>query len=317
LRYARVRLRCRWEDPGKRRIRSPLHWRDDLETAMQAGRLHPTKAEIAGSASSRPVALTQGLFLPEEHSGGVRRERSRAPLPFALVFPEKADPSGRFTLELTLLQPWLERLPYWLFALGRLKRSKNHPFEIMQGEEWTGVGWERFYDGKEESVERVVRGRGPVVPDLRAGELMLRWVRAGRLLRAGKPMAPLGFPELVEALSRRIRVLERAYGEGGWSGGRELVEKAREVICEPRGLRWVERHRLSRRQKTSVALGGFMGAMLLKGDLEPFGEMLALGRDLGVGKGTGPGVGQVRAVRAMRRPKPKRPAQIIPLIFGA
>jgi len=290
LRYARLRFLCTWEE-GKRRIHSPLHWREDLEMALRRVACILPRQDC-GECIVKARCTYRGLFLPEEHSGGVRRERSRAPLPFALVFPEKADPSGRFTLELTLLQPWLERLPYWLFALGRLKRSKNHPFEIMQGEEWTGLGWERFYDGKEESVERVVRARGPVVPDLRAGELMLRWVRAGRLLRAGKPMAPLGFPELVEALSRRIRVLERAYGEGGWSGGRELVEKAREVICEPRGLRWVERHRLSRRQKTSVALGGFMGAMLLKGDLEPFGEMLALGRDLGVGKGTGLGLGR-------------------------
>lgn len=287
LRYARVRFWCRWGEEA-RRIHSPLVWRDDLERALQkTACILPRQDCEECVVSSR--CLYAGIFVPNRKSG---KKGESTPLPVAFMFPEGSDTEGLFSLEITLLHPWVQRLPYWLFALGRMKRNPKRPFHVLYGEEWTGRGWERFYDGEEESVERVVQARGAVAPELRSGEVMLRWVRPGRLLRLGKPMAPFGFVELVEAICRRVGALERAYGDGAWAGSRDLVESSRNVKFEPRGLRWVEQHRFSRKQKNSVALGGFMGAMLLKGDLEPFGEILALGRDLGVGKGTGLGLGR-------------------------
>lgn len=291
LRYARVRFWCRWGEEA-RRIYSPLLWRDDIERALQKTACILPRQDCAECVVySR--CLYAGIFMPNGKPGG---KGESTPLPFAFLFPEDSDTQGFFSLEITLLHPWVQRLPYWLFALGRMKRNRRRPFHVLYGEEWTGHGWERFYNGEEESVERVVQARGPAALDLRSGEVMLRWVRPGRLLREGKPMMPFGFVQLMEALCRRVGALERVYGDGCVAKSRDLVEKSRDVKFEPCGLRWVEQHRFSRRQKNSVALGGYMGAMLLKGDLEPFGEILALGRDLGVGKGTGLGLGRYETV---------------------
>lgn len=286
LRYARVRFMCKWGEEGKR-MGSPLAWRDELEKAFRRVACILPRQDCAQCVVRSRCAYS-GFFMPDGRSG----DSSRPPLPLAFVFPEAVDAEGFFSLEMTLLHPWVGRLPYWLFALSQMKRNRRRPFQVLQGEEWTGEGWERFYNGEEETLEKVVEAKEPCGLSLRGEELMLRWIRPGRLLRNGRPLVDLGFRDLVEALLRRVGALERFYGQGNAFPKGDLMEKAKLVSLEPLGLRWVERHRFSRRQQGSVALGGLMGSMLLRGDIEPFGKILALGRDLGVGKGTGLGLGR-------------------------
>ncbi|MGQ9860300.1 MAG: CRISPR system precrRNA processing endoribonuclease RAMP protein Cas6 [Thermodesulfobacteriota bacterium] len=293
--YARLRFVGMWEKVDSR-IHSPLYWRHDLEMALRKTACILPRQECA-TCILKNRCFYVGTFLPGLASDENTRGKESLPFPFSLLFPQTRDSQMEFTLEVSLVGRWVDRLPYWIYALGRVGKSKSHPFRILHGDEWTQAGWNRFYDGETEAVERTVSARAPLVPELGA-EVILRWIRPGRLLRRGKPMVPLGFGELVDALWRRIRALERCYGEGTprYDGHSELLQRAQDVEAIPKGLRWVEGHRLSRTQDQSVALSGFLGAMILKGDLAPFGELLALGRDLGVGKGTALGLGRYELV---------------------
>ncbi len=289
LRYARLRFSCQWLD-NARRIHSPLHWRDDLESALcKVACVLPR--QDCGQCIVRSRCTYVGLFRPALVCEGSNDKRTEPPMPFSLMFPESSDHEGRFQLELSLLQPWVDRLPYWIFALTRMGKSKLHPFVVLEGEQWAHGGWECFYDGRKEALEKEVQARAPCLPELTGG-VLLRWLRPGRFFREGKPLTRPSFPDLVEALQRRIRNLQTWYGDGDILSPRELLEKAGEVSWRAMGLRWVERHRRSRRQGSTVALGGLMGEIFLEGNLEPFLELLALGRDLGVGKGTALGLGR-------------------------
>lgn len=290
LRYARVRLRCRWEDPGKR-IRSPLHWRDDLERAMQ-GIACILRRQRCEECIVRARCTYAGLFLG--HGAPSEKGSEKYPWlhPFSFVFPAPGGDEERFQVEVTLVGKWVERLPYWLLALERMGRGRGHPFHVEEGEEWAEGQWITFYDGEARALLRAVEQRAPF-PLVLGERVELRWIRPGRLLREGRPAIPLDFEKMFVAVHRRVQGLWRWYGEGDVSwDGRRLLRAARDVRLTPLGLRWEEHHLYSRRQKQSVAVGGLMGGMLLEGPLAPFGELLAMGRDLGVGKGTALGLGR-------------------------
>ncbi len=296
MRYARVRLRCRWEE-RERRIRSPLHWRDDLERAVRRVACILPRQDCTGCIV-RGRCTYAGLFLSDSPSFEEIGANEPGPLPFSLLFPEPEGQEEEFQLEIALLGLWVDRLLYWLFAVERMGKDSRHPFRVEGGDEWAGGPWLPFYDGGSGTLMRAVEARGPY-PVPAGKSLELRWIRPGRLMRRGRPALPLDFEGVVAAILRRAAALCRTYGEGQMPWDRQgLMKKAREVRVTPMGLRWEERHLYSRRQGQSVAVGGFLGGMLLEGPLEPFGELLALGRDLGVGKGTALGLGRYDLRRA-------------------
>lgn len=289
LKYARVVLRCRWEEPG-RRIRSPLHWRDDLEGAVRRVACILPRQDC-NACIVRARCTYAGLFLSDTAHEDMG-PKGQDPLPFAFLFPEPGEEDRDFRVELTLTDPWVQRLPYWLFALERMGKDKRHPFRVVSGEEWADGLWLRFYDGESGGLVRTVEARGPHAVFV-GDRLEFRWLRPGRLFRGGRPAVPLDFQGLVAAILRRVAALCRRYGEGETVLDRhKVMEEARGVRLIPMGLRWEERHLYSRKQGQSVAVGGLVGGMLLEGPLEPFCELLALGRDLGVGKGTALGLGR-------------------------
>ncbi|MEJ5375382.1 MAG: CRISPR system precrRNA processing endoribonuclease RAMP protein Cas6 [bacterium] len=295
LLYARLRFRAQWLEE-ERRIRSPLHWRDDLEMALKKVACILPRQEC-GECFLLQKCIYTGLFKPDLR--GVQGDwgGTQIPLPFSLLLPQQSNGSGKFELELTLLDPWVDRLPYWLFALNLMGKNKAHPFKIILGEEWTGKEWKAFYDGEQDALERAVLPRRPE-PLVLKGVTKLRWIRPGRIFSLGRPQTKLSFRGLVEALCRRAKLLDKYYGKGEPLSFQGLLEMASKVASDSLGLRWVERHHCSRRQNTTVALSGLLGEMLLEGDLQPFGELLALGRDLGVGKGTALGLGRYEIISA-------------------
>lgn len=289
LKYTRVRFLCQWLDGG-RRICSPLHWRDDIESATRkVACILPRQSCETCIVRSRCTYV--GIFRPALFREIPLDKGRKPPMPISFMFPESSDSEGIFVLEMSLFQPWVDRLPYLIFAITNLGKSKAHPFVVLEGRQWTEGEWQVFYDGRREAFEKVVEPRAPFFPQM-AGGVLLRWVRPGRLFKKGKPATNLGLSDFLEALQRRIRDLEVWHGDGRVPSMRELLDKAGDVSWRAVGLQWVERHRHSRRQGKTVALGGLMGEMLLEGNLAPLGEFLALGRDLGVGKGTALGLGR-------------------------
>lgn len=289
LRYARVRFLCRWD--GERRIRSSLHWRADLETALKRVACILTR-QVCNECIVVERCTYTGLFHPQDFHSNKKYRQGEVPLPFATMFPEEGTTmSDTFSLEVTIVGPWVDRLPYWIIGIERLGKSKNHPYSVRFGEVLTDEGWKVFWDGDQRAIVDKVDAGGPVVP--RLGEsVTITWIRPVRALRTGRPLTAMNFEDLIFAILRRIKALESYYGKGPVSDFQDLLDKVKDIKCEPKELMWVEDHRFSRRQRRSVSLSGLVGSMVLRGKLEPFGELLALGRDLGVGKGTALGLGR-------------------------
>jgi|GEM_PF-2298078 len=289
LRYARLRFVCQWDEAG-RRLRSPLHWRNDLENSLRRVACVLPRHKCSHCVV-RDRCTYVGLFLPQEAKTVSGKSQIQMPLPFALLLPGSQEKSEVFELEVTLLEPWVSRLPYWIFALEEVGKQRSHPFTVLKGLEWTGRGWSQFYQGAQRYLEGVAVPREPIPVHL--GKVAIfQWLTPGRLFKLGRPLISASFQDLIEALVRRIENLERWYGRPEGRDYKWLVTAARDVNVEPMDLRWVESHFHSKRQNASIALGGLMGAVILKGDLEPFGRILALGRDLGVGKKTALGLGR-------------------------
>ena len=74
----------------------------------------------------------------------------------------------------------------------------------------------------------------------------------------------------------------------------ELLRLAGSVQITDKQLQWIESERYSRRQKTSITMGGFSGHLTLQGDLQPFNELLRMSEIFHVGKGSVFGLGKIK-----------------------
>ena len=72
-----------------------------------------------------------------------------------------------------------------------------------------------------------------------------------------------------------------------------LLVAADAVKIVHRDLRWVDWERRSNRQKTEMLMGGFVGEMVLEGDLVPFLDLLRACEVVHVGKGCVFGNGKI------------------------
>jgi hypothetical protein len=130
---------------------------------------------------------------------------------------------------------------------------------------------------------------------LGAERLTLRFLTPTRIRIGGRLADRVRFRSLVFAMLRRTLELAHFYGAGGpvdWSF-RQLLQEADQIRVGASNLRWLDWHRFSNRQQTRMALGGFVGEMVLEGDLEPFASLLRTAEVIHVGKGATFGLGRV------------------------
>ncbi|TMA55202.1 MAG: CRISPR system precrRNA processing endoribonuclease RAMP protein Cas6, partial [Deltaproteobacteria bacterium] len=67
---------------------------------------------------------------------------------------------------------------------------------------------------------------------------------------------------------------------------------AEQIETATSDLRWYDWERYSARQDVRMKLGGFVGRVTYRGDLQPFLPLLRLGEVVHVGKGTSFGLGK-------------------------
>jgi hypothetical protein len=121
----------------------------------------------------------------------------------------------------------------------------------------------------------------------------LHFITPTRLVYAEALTSTPDFHVLIRTLLRRLSNL--AYFHCGAAldlDFRGLIAAAEQVETVESELRWCDWERYSARQDTRMKLGGFVGRVTYRGDLQPFLPLLQLGEIVHVGKGTSFGLGK-------------------------
>ena len=240
---------------------------------------------------------------PPAHARKMRKYPA-VPHPFVLNPPagvQRLPAGAEYPLDLTLFGHGNRHLPYLIHALERAALAglgrERAPLVLSSVERQAGTGAEDWF--------RVYAPGGPVenppvevwpIPAAPAAPVRLDLITPLRLRREGKPLRPEAwqFGDLFSNLLRRVSMLTYFHTdqplETDFSG---LAGSARELQPIDRQLDWRTWHRYSSRQKTTVAMDGLVGHVVLPANgLEPFWPYLWLGQYVHAGAGTSMGQGR-------------------------
>ncbi|HHY94795.1 MAG TPA: CRISPR system precrRNA processing endoribonuclease RAMP protein Cas6 [Firmicutes bacterium] len=242
--------------------------------------------------------------------------------PFVLRHPPDqrtvVKPGDTFEFNLVLVGRAIEYLPYFIVVFRELgeegmglwrdgRRGQAH-LRLVTGRDPAGFG-----DSGSPREERVFDGSTGKVLNLDVvltGEALEKWALAmprhaltlefltmTRLQHGEHLVSNPEFHVLVRALLRRFSTLAYFYhGLEPTLDFRGLIAQAEEVLTEPLTLRWEDWQRYSSRQKAAMNLGGLVGKVRYRGNLESFLPLLAFGSIVHVGKNSTFGLGQYSIV---------------------
>lgn len=304
------------EANGVRLAVYPLLWRLEAESAFHlpeyAGALlrggfgkyfrelvcvtgAPTCEGCEHRSSCRYSVVFESPIDPERHP--VLHGLPYAPHPFVLTPPESPRsilPAGqRFVLRMSLFGSGIDHLPHVISVLDEMGRRGQFGgrFRIVSLADGGGL---TVYDGRLRTLLR--RPEPWAAPPAGGGpsRLHLEFVTPLRLRTNGRYNASPGFPDVAQALFRRIHFLAALYGEApsstAWTHPYlAMADAVRTGQAQFRLFRW---DRFSGRQERRVAMDGLMGGMTVTGDLAGLYPYLAMGQHLHVGSGTSMGMGR-------------------------
>jgi hypothetical protein len=214
-----------------------------------------------------------------------------------------------------LLGQAIELHPFAIFAVSQMAEQglgfKRLPFRLesctwqaseklqMASAQENDHGWRLLYDGAtkrllETPTPKLV-GATTVEPSTR---LTVNFLTSTRLKFNNTLTTDFTFRMLVFKMIRRVLELAHFHAPGvkiDWEF-HPLLVAADAVQIVHRDLRWVDWERRSNRQKTEMLMGGFVGEMVLEGDLAPFLNLLRICEIVHVGKGCVFGNGKIVCV---------------------
>jgi len=217
-----------------------------------------------------------------------------------------------------LLGQAIELHPYAIFAVSQMAERglgfKQIPFRMascqwqeargkLQGASDEGE-WRQLYDGVS---KRLLETPTPQIANQPTGEpasrptgkplncLTVNFLTTTRLKFNNDLTMDFTFRMLVFKMLSRLLELAHFHMPGSvidWEF-HPLLVAADKVKILHRDLHWLDWERRSNRQKTEMMMGGFVGEMVLAGDLAPFEELLRTCEVLHVGKGCVFGNGKI------------------------
>jgi hypothetical protein len=237
------------------------------------------------------------------------RKYPAAPHPFVFLPPLEEKTLYRLgetlTFDLTLIGKGADLLPYFIYTFERLGErrglGKGRGRFVVESVTWLSPQGEEvlIYDGNSKTLRNSFRSI--TVRDLSTlhsalsplHSLTLHFVTPTRLVYAEALTPVLDFHILIRALLRRLSNL--AYFHCGTElqlDFRGLITAAEQVETVSSDLHWHNWERYSARQDARMKLGGCIGWVTYKGDLQPFLPLLRLGEIVHLGKGTSFGLGK-------------------------
>jgi len=230
----------------------------------------------------------------------------RAPHP-VLVYPTQLGKNisrkgGVYTFGLTVFGNRRDYLPYYIYAISRLGKiglgKTRGKFRVVSVKE---LGFPRgareIYDPMTETLTFPGNGiplRNVLKTVTRRRRATLTALTPLRLKADHKLQHTPRLPHILKSAAGRLRVLSSLYSDTPIDlfPTLDLDKIQREITVESADFYWREVSRYSKRQETSMKLGGVMGRMAFRGNLEEAYPILKAGQFLHVGKNTGFGLGR-------------------------
>ncbi len=241
----------------------------------------------------------------------VLRNFSEVPRPFVIIPPDdrrnRVNAGERLTFGLTLIGQGIKQLPYFIVVfreLGQIglghNRGKYRLLNVTAIAPYNNTKMPIYNAGDDTLHSADLALDGPAITTRAAGlapdRLTLTFLTPTRLKHKGKWVwAGPPFEILVKALLGRTSSLSYFHcGQRLEVDFRGLIDRAAAIQIVDSDTRWQDWSRISGRQKQHIKLGGLMGRVTYKGDLQPYLPLLALGEFIHIGKGTVFGNGQYK-----------------------
>ena len=177
-------------------------------------------------------------------------------------------------------------------GLGR----DRHRFRLDTAEGMqAGGAWASLLPGAGRPRPKPVPALEALPPEWNGGALRVRFLTPTRLVVQRELVPSVSFRTLAFKVLRRHLELAHFYGDPSeidWQF-RPLLRRAADVKVIESALHWHDWQRYSNRQQTTMTLGGFVGHLVLAGDLAPFLPLLTTAEILHVGKGATFGLGKI------------------------
>jgi hypothetical protein len=206
-------------------------------------------------------------------------------------------------LDLLLFGHAVELQGFAILACERMARhglgSRRRRFELDEVCYQDAAG--EWHTGFRRGVRRWHRNAEPVLPSgepLSGEELVLRFATPVRFKAGGRLVDRFDFRLLARRMLRRVVEIGEVHvsDRGPKAGFERLLAAADRVEVVRSDLRWHDWQRFSNRQRSKMQLGGVVGEMAVRGDLEPLSALLRTAEIVHVGKGTTFGLGKVEIV---------------------
>lgn len=225
------------------------------------------------------------------------------PHPFIIEPPLETDrvyKSGeKASFNLVLLGRAIDYLPYFIFTFDELGRSGigkgRGRYRLLE----VTADSKTVYSSDDKTIRNSDSDDLNIPEDFDSGSgperlITLRFLTPARIQYRRDLVVDLEFHILIRSLLRRLCLLNYFHCEKReltWNHKR-LINKAEKVTIEDRSLKWWDWKRYSARQGVRMKMGGLVGSITYRGNLEPFLSVLKAGEVLHVGKGTSFGLGK-------------------------
>lgn len=249
----------------------------------------------------------------------------KVPHPFVIEPPEGIgdvkeriiQPGRKIDFGLILIGRATEYFPYFIYTfdeLGRIgigkgrgryrlsivnKLSKDG--EAVCGE--AGIVATPVYIESQRAIKRCESDRIDIPedfkPDERIEEITLEFISPLRIKYNRDLVVTPEFHILIRNLLRRLGLLYYFHCGNhapSWDH-RAIIKHAETVKIQSSSLRWLDWERYSTRQQTRMRLGGLVGSITYRGNIEPFLPILRAGMILHIGKNTSFGLGRYGIVQ--------------------
>lgn len=234
----------------------------------------------------------------------------KIPHPFIIEPPEAAknifNPGEQLSFNLILIGRASDYLPYFIYTFDELGKSgigkRKGRYRLLRVDNDSG----KVYSAQDKVIRDTAVKKLEIPEDIdfnsdinhndteKSSSITLRFITPVRISYGRDLAVKLEFHILIRALLRRLCLLQYFHStmrEPAWDH-KKIILEAENVVIESDNLRWYDWERYSTRQAVRMKLGGLVGDIKYRGDIEPFIHILKAGDILHVGKGTSFGLGK-------------------------
>ncbi|MCA9741383.1 CRISPR system precrRNA processing endoribonuclease RAMP protein Cas6 [candidate division KSB1 bacterium] len=238
------------------------------------------------------------------------RGLATAPRPYVfepLDLQKNYNPGDPLQFDLLLFGESIERYPYLIFAVSEMAKTglgrNRYPFFLetawWQDNTTEMPSWRQLYDGEKQKLLNAPNPsslfESALQNDTSSQQLQLSFLTPTRLKFRDELTINFTFRMLCFKMIRRVLELAHFHVPAAiidWEFHQLLVAADDIEISENR-LQWSDWQRHSNRQNTDMKMGGFIGDLMLNGELRAFLPLVRACEVLHIGKGTVFGNGKI------------------------